>query len=202
MLSGDISVKTFYSKCIASITYYYSFIHDIISSANDVYNGLDTIIIDSEEYKVKSKQNIGAGYITGLESKLDILLYQHLSLLANFACTYGQNIKEEEPIGGIPPAFGKLGLKWKRGKYLLEAFSRFAFKQDRLSEDDMDDERIPREGTPAWYTYNVRAGYDPVSMLSLKFAVENILDYNYREHGSGINAPGRNFIFSLDFKFE
>jgi outer membrane receptor protein involved in Fe transport len=29
--------------------------------------------------------------------------------------------------------------------------------------------------------------------------VENLLDYNYREHGSGINAPGRNFIASLEW---
>jgi hemoglobin/transferrin/lactoferrin receptor protein len=77
---------------------------------------------------------------------------------------------------------------------------RFASKQDRLSADDKDDPRIPDGGTPGWQTYNLRAGLKLVNFGDLQFAVENIFDYNYRKHGSGVNGPGRNFILSLELK--
>ncbi|MCP4413026.1 MAG: TonB-dependent receptor, partial [Gammaproteobacteria bacterium] len=76
-------------------------------------------------------------------------------------------------------------------------YMRFASKQERLSLDDLDDPRIPIGGTPAWKTFNFRSGYNLTKNISIQAAIENILDYNYREHGSGINAPGRNLVFGL-----
>ncbi len=67
----------------------------------------------------------------------------------------------------------------------------------RLSADDLDDPRIPEHGTPGWYTVNARMQWDVSRLLQLQVAMENILDQLYREHGSGVNGPGRNFIVGI-----
>ena len=79
-------------------------------------------------------------------------------------------------------------------------YTRFAGKQDRLSADDLDDPRIPAGGTPAWQTVNLRAGIGLFNGTYFQFSIENIFDVNYREHGSGVNGPGRNFVFSFEFR--
>jgi len=34
----------------------------------------------------------------------------------------------------------------------------------------------------------------------LQLAIEHILDVTYREHGSGVNGPGRNLVLSLELE--
>ena len=50
---------------------------------------------------------------------------------------------------------------------------------------------------PAWTTLNLRTAYQFNKFVQLQFAVENILDQNYRVFASNISAPGRNFIVTL-----
>jgi len=111
--------------------------------------------------------------------------------------TYGQNITREEPIDGIPPIFGYFGLHSAFSRIDIESFIRFSTKQNRLSADDKDDLRIPPGGSPGWYTVNLRGQFNLSPDIKCTVALENIRDYNYRVHGSGINAPGRNLIVSI-----
>ena len=57
------------------------------------------------------------------------------------------------------------------------------------------------QGSPGWVTLNLRGGYQVTDYNRLTVALENLLDKRYREHGSGINAPGFNVIVSLDNRF-
>jgi hemoglobin/transferrin/lactoferrin receptor protein len=54
---------------------------------------------------------------------------------------------------------------------------------------------------PAWFTLNLRLGYNLTKNFRLNASCENITDNRYRVFASGINAPGRNFIVSLRYKF-
>ncbi len=83
----------------------------------------------------------------------------------------------------------------------LEGFLHFATDQERLSERDKDDPRINPKGTPGWVTAGLRAGWQLNEYLAVKGALENIFDKSYREHGSGINAPGVNVILTLQTRF-
>jgi len=47
----------------------------------------------------------------------------------------------------------------------------------------------------------VRAGWRPCKNFDLYASCENITDENYRIHGSGINEPGRNFVFGTRISF-
>jgi outer membrane receptor protein involved in Fe transport len=37
--------------------------------------------------------------------------------------------------------------------------------------------------------------------LLARLAIENLFDKSYRQHGSGINAPGTNVIVALEARF-
>ncbi len=197
MVSVDIGFKLQSASVSSSASAYYARITDLITSADAVWNGSGEIDINGAMYKVKSKQNIGDAYIRGLEGSVQIDLYRNLSCYGNITTTYGHNTTGDEPVGGIPPTFGLAGLEWRKGEYHLAAYVRFAGDQDRLSTDDRDDPRIPESGTPGWITLNLRGGFPLRDRLGIRLAIENILDLNYREHGSGINGPGRNFIISM-----
>ena len=75
-------------------------------------------------------------------------------------------------------------------------------KAEKLSlKDETDKSRIPRGGTPAYFLFGLRGTYQFRDKLNLSVAIENISDIDYRIHGSGVNGPGRNFIFSLTKSF-
>lgn len=200
MLNFDMGLKFNSQRLKATASVYYAMITDLLASAETTVNGSPTIELNENTYKVKTKKNIGNAFIRGFEASIDYPFHPHLSLHANVSTTYGQNTTNNEPVGGIPPTFGLIGMKWSRETMIVDLYMRIASKQDRLSADDMDDTRIPAGGTPGWYTINFRSGFHLRHSAKLQLAVENILDTNYREHGSGVNGPGRNFIVSLEVK--
>jgi hemoglobin/transferrin/lactoferrin receptor protein len=198
VLSIDLGMKVDLPRLTVSAAVYYCTIQDILASAEAVYHDSSTIQIQGVEYKVKSKQNIGNAFIRGLETSLKYMMARYVTLHADVTSTFGQNGTMNEPIGGIPPTFGRIGFRWNRENIYFDLYVRFASRQDRLSSDDRDDPRIPENGTPGWQTVNFRAGFPMWTFGKLQVAVENIFDVNYREHGSGVNGPGRNFIIGVE----
>jgi outer membrane receptor protein involved in Fe transport len=72
-----------------------------------------------------------------------------------------------------------------------------AGKQDRLAQGDRDDNRIPAGGTPGWNIFNINSGFD-WKYLAIDLSVKNILNKDYRYHGSGINGYGRSLFLTLE----
>jgi outer membrane receptor protein involved in Fe transport len=108
----------------------------------------------------------------------------------------------EAPADRIPPLFGKLGARWRASDRLgLEAYSLYATAQDRLSPRDALDPRINPSGTAGWATLNLRLDYRIFEDLGIALRAENLADKRFREHGSGLDEPGRNFVVSIDYRF-
>ena len=75
-------------------------------------------------------------------------------------------------------------------------------KANELSlKDETDSSRIPSSGTPGFALLGLRGGKSVGENTTLILGVENLGDVDYRIHGSGLNGPGRNFIFSLAHSF-
>jgi len=152
--------------------------------------------------------NIKEAIIRGVEAEANFTLKEGLTLYGNFMFTRGKDVESGEPIRREQPLRGMIGILWEpNDRTWCELFARGATKQTRLSSGDIRDPRIPgttrntkvedsRAGTPGWYTLNFRAGMELYG-LKLTFAVENILDRRYREHGSGVDGLGRNFVISI-----
>jgi TonB-dependent heme/hemoglobin receptor len=140
----------------------------------------------------------------GIESGLRYTHSDALRFYATATYTRGDEKFEsdEYPADRIPPLFGKMGASWSfLDGWQAEAYTLYAQRQDRLSPRDAVDARINPDGTAGWATINGRIGWQATDGLLLQLQLENLTDKRYREHGSGLDQPGRNVSLSLDWRF-
>jgi len=74
--------------------------------------------------------------------------------------------------------------------------------QEEISKDYMY--AMDKNGnpwSPSWYTLNFKGMYQLTDQFMVSGGIENITDRRYRPYSSGLVAPGRNLIFSLQMKF-
>ncbi|MCC6539857.1 MAG: TonB-dependent receptor [Bryobacterales bacterium] len=72
--------------------------------------------------------------------------------------------------------------------------------QDRVLPGVADTVRVPLyTSTAGWVSLAVRAGVPLTERVTLHLALENLADRQYRLHGSGVDAPGRNAYLALRY---
>jgi outer membrane receptor protein involved in Fe transport len=65
-----------------------------------------------------------------------------------------------------------------------------------------DNSRVPLYlSTAGWATVSIRSGIPIGERWQAFAAIENLLDRNYRYHGSGVDAPGLNAYLSFSYRF-
>lgn len=155
-------------------------------------------IIDG--YQVYKKENVEKAYIQGIEAAINWNPLNCLEINSAITTTYGQNITKDEPLRRIPPLNGRVAATWRLENFSSSAEFLFASKQDRLAAGDISDNRIPAGGTPGWEVVNLYAGYK-IKSVKLNAGLQNILDEDYRTHGSGINGVGRSVWLAINYSF-
>jgi hemoglobin/transferrin/lactoferrin receptor protein len=157
-----------------------------------------------------TKINGGGGYVHGFESELQVRLSKQWLSRTGFTWMEGytdydaaDGTKITEPVRTMPlTAYTAVRWESESRRFWAEAAERATDKEDRLTASDKTDtQRIPPGGTPGYAVTDLRCGLRMGSGVSLVAAVENILDKDYRMHGSGSNEPGRNFILSAEYRF-
>jgi hemoglobin/transferrin/lactoferrin receptor protein len=108
-----------------------------------------------------------------------------------------------EPIDKLPPAHAMLAIRRSVGAAsFVELVALAVDRADRLStRDRADTQRIPPNGTPGYLLLDLRGELPLPRGARLVLEVENLLDVEYRVHGSGQNGPGRSLVGSLDLRF-
>ncbi len=154
---------------------------------------------------VVQSDNLNEATLYGIESGIRYLGKGDIEYYAVMNYTRG---KESDPGGKtvpadrIPPLNGRLGMVYKHNERLrLEPYLDFASRQDRLSPRDEDDPRINPLGTASWGTINLLVGWQATPRTAIGLRLQNLGDKNFREHGSGIDAPGRNIGVWMDFRY-
>jgi outer membrane receptor protein involved in Fe transport len=149
--------------------------------------------------------NLNSVTLFGVEAGGRLRVLDNLETYGSLNFTWGEEEFRDGrtvPADRIPPVNGQVGVLYRpMPRFWVEPFMRFAAKQDRLSDRDRIDPRINPNGTPGWVTANFRLGWDIDERFRARLAVENLFDQPYRDHGSGINAPGINAIVSLEARF-
>lgn len=149
-----------------------------------------------EGYQVYKKENTDRAFIRGIETAWKYAPVTGWMINGSLTYTYGQNITSDEPLRRIPPLFGGLAIEYSHGLWWssLEWYS--AGRQERLSQGDIDDNRIPPGGTPGWNVFNLGTGIE-TRLADVSIKLVNIFNKDYRFHGSGINECGRCISLSL-----
>ena len=192
--------KTFGEKLQVEATGFYTLLANAFVTQPFQYNGQDSIEFAGTMSAVQAMQNVDKAAIYGFEANLLAQLTKSLSLRSNLTYTYGHVKTEDVPLDHIPPLFGLTSLKLELSKFTGEFYARYnAWKHIKdYSPSGEDNETYATvDGMPAWYTLNLRAGYQFSRYLSLQTGVENILDKHYRNFASGISAPGINVFVTL-----
>jgi outer membrane cobalamin receptor len=170
---------------------YYNRLKDIVvrnKKGNDIIDG----------YPVYIKENAENGYIMGVETNFQYILGKSLQMIGSLTYTYGQNTSKKEPFRRIPPLFGYVNLQYQKEKYWARLFFQLAGKQQRLAAGDISDNRIGPLGTPGWSVINLSNGFN-FKKIDINITLQNVLDKDYKFHGSGINSVGRSLIFGFSW---
>jgi len=154
---------------------------------------------------IVQSRNVASADIRGIEGTLELMLSPLLTadLVLNYL--HGEQTENdgtEVPADRIPPFNGRLSFRYQASNsVIIEPYFLFAGSQDRLSPRDARDVRINPAGTPGWVTANIAATWQAGERWLASASVENILDKQYRLHGSGIDATGRNLLLSLRYSW-
>jgi len=185
--------------------------------------GVDYFVVDNADRAVICTAEFA---IEQVAIEADRFGLRHVATFQAFA-NFGQNLSANEPVSKVPPPEGYLAWRLEddgragaarapvaaspelapppsfaaRHPWWFETYVRGALEQNRLADVDKLDPRFPDDGTPAWWTFNLRAGIAVTRAVQLTLGLENLFNYRYRIHGSGLDAPGRNFMVSLEWRW-
>lgn len=155
----------------------------------------------AEGRDIVRSENGAESRIYGAELDADFEIADGLSANLVLNYTWGEQRDEggsTEPADRIPPLTGRLGFDADPGSDLrLRAWLSFAVRQSRLSARDIGDPRIDPRGTAGWVSAGLVVSWDVADDWWLDIGIDNVLDKAYREHGSGVDAVGRNLSLRL-----
>lgn len=139
--------------------------------------------------------------IHGAEVGADLTLTDNLHASAVVNYTWGEqdtSASLKEAADRIPPLAGTLRLDYDRGRGIgVGAWLQFAGSQNRLSARDKRDVRIDPTGTDGWAILGARVHWDDGKAWQVTLGLDNVFDKEYRVHGSGLDAVGRNLSLSV-----
>jgi hemoglobin/transferrin/lactoferrin receptor protein len=180
---------------------FFAFYSDYQDKIDDLFTGQQT----EDGMEIVQSTNLNKVTLVGIEVGSRYRFSAHIELFSSLNFTWGEEEFRDgrtRPADRIPPVNGRVGIFYQyTPRVWVESFVLFAAAQDRLSARDLTDPRINPEGTAGWATVNVRVGWELTDTYRVRFALENLFDESYREHGSGINAPGINALVAVDARF-
>ncbi|MBT8038771.1 MAG: TonB-dependent receptor [Gammaproteobacteria bacterium] len=154
---------------------------------------------------VVRSDNLNEATLYGLESGVRYIPNESFEVYAVLNYTRGEERGVEGPTvpaDRVPPLNGRLGLIWEFiNGWRFEPYLDFASSQDRLSPRDLRDPRIDPRGTAGFGTLNALLSWQASDAISTGLRLQNLGDKRYREHGSGIDAAGRNLGLWLEIGF-
>jgi len=141
-------------------------------------------------YDVYTKVNVDKGFVKGWEAQGQVKLFKGLSLQASATSLFGESVTKAQPLRRIPPFNSRIALEYRNKRFSSGLNFDHASPQRRLEAGDKSDNRIPTGGTPGFNVLNSYLSYETSNVIT-RLYVYNILNTDYRTHGSGINGMGR-----------
>lgn len=199
--------KVVQGKYKFDITGYYTSLTNALVVKDYSFNGKDSATFQGVKRKVQATQNANNAYIIGVSGGVQFDFNEQISFKSVLNYNYGRYTDTQNdtvvPMDHIAPAFGQTSFIYKTKGIDGEFFIRYNGKKALGDYSPSGEDNLPyatADGMPAWFTLNIRFGFNITKSLRLNGACENITNNRYRTFASGINAPGRNIIISLRYK--
>ena len=183
--------QTIAEKIKFDITGFYTLFRNAIGLAPYELNGEDSILYNGVTSAVYANRNVKEAYTYGFNTSINVDFTKQLSFFGTVTYTYGRfknSNGTKTPQDHIPPVFGKGSLKYNHTRFETEGYVLFNGWK-KIKEYNLDGEDNPQyatpDGMPSWFTLNWRNSFHLTKKTMLQFAIENILDRNYRYFASG-----------------
>ncbi|GAB4242263.1 MAG: TonB-dependent receptor [Ekhidna sp.] len=200
-LSNELAYQRKTDIMLFRAVVFHSRLFDAIVDGPFMLNGQDTVSVDGDDLAVFAKVNAGDAEIFGGSLLFQIELGENWALSHTLSYTGGKDLTNDEPLRHTTPVFGRSAITYQRSKFRTEFSVDFNGNRDRsdipASEIDRKPYLYTDDGSPGWYTLNLKSSYQATEHISINAGVENIMDLHYRPYSSGISAPGRNFILAV-----
>lgn len=198
--------QTIAEKLRFEVTGFHTWFRNAITLSPFQLDGHDSVLYNGSLVQVYASQNVNKATLYGFNAAFTFDVNM-LRFYSSINYTYGrlknQN-KTQVPLDHIPPVFGKTSLAYNAPKFQAEIYSLYngwkRIKDYNPSGEDNAQYATP-DGTPSWFTMNLKTSVSLSKYLTLQAGIENILDRNYRYFASGFSAPGRNVIIALRATF-
>lgn len=204
--------KVFAKSLKIDLTAYYTMLTDALVRREFQLNGSDSVMYQGEMSRVFAIQNAASANVYGVQAAVELKLPAGFSFFSNLTWQKGEEELDDgttSPLRHAAPLFGMARVRYAMPKVMLELNTHYSAK---VSYDEMPEEEkgksymyaIDGDGnpfSPAWFTLNFKTLVKVNDNFTVSGGVENLFDKRYRPYSSGLVAPGRNLLFSLQYSF-
>lgn len=193
-----------------SVVFFFNYLDDLLVREPAVVQGVG----------VFRTVNGGRGRIFGVEADAGFYLSQALGWVglptdhlffegdalgfhANFTYTRGDDLKNDVPIGRIPPVFSEVSMRYSamHGKIYLEPYMNIVGRQDQYAPGVSGDPRFTPGDAPGYVLFGLRTGWTPNRNFRMSLNIQNIGNRSYHPMGSGTFGTGTNVAFTAELKW-
>jgi hemoglobin/transferrin/lactoferrin receptor protein len=207
-LNGELTIsQKINSYLFISATGFMTSLQDAIVRADfTLPDGTSFLVDEGDTLKTVSNINANSARVKGVSLNIKSVLSQNIELSGSINYIRGRQFDasdDQTPLSHIPPLYGKVSMAYVDDHQQISLRLRYNGEKPVSEYGGSEDNLInaTAKGTPAWYTLNAYYLRKINNSISVSFALENIMDTHYRPFASGVSAPGRNIILSLNSKF-
>jgi len=183
---------------------YYTLLKDAIVRKEFNINNFDSLNYEGETLKVQANINADEAIVYGFSGNILATINKEFSVKSSINYTLGEIKTDTVPLAHIPPLYGRTDFILNAEPLTVSVYAKYqAWKNiEEFSTNGEDNEdKATKDGSPAWFTFNINAAVEIGKHFTAQVALENLLDSHYRTFASGVSAPGRNFILTLRGSF-
>ncbi len=189
-----------------NVSVFYTSLIDAMVRRAFTFNDQSTIMYDGELSQIEAIVNTGSANIYGASLGFDLKITDEIDLYTNHSFIKGKD-NENESLRHVPPIYGVAGLSYQPEENLSFDFYinyNGTISYENLTPTEKEKEYLYASDengnpySPSWMTLNFKSSIDLSDDVVLNAGIENVMDVRYRPYSSGISAPGRNFIVSLN----
>lgn len=207
-INGELTIsQNIQSKFLISLTGFVTTLNNaIVRDEFTLPQGASFLVDEGDTLITVSNINANTAKVRGISLNVKSSLTNNIELSGSVNYIKGKRFDEaenESPLSHIPPIYGKVSLAYVNDKQQFNLKLRYngekPISEYGGSEDNLENATL--NGTPAWYTLNAYYQRKMSNTISTSIALENIFDVHYRPFASGVSAPGRNLIVSINASF-